>query len=126
MAVITNEKLLKYGFKHIQLKNYPGAIKLFYKILKNSPSISERIRAFIGLGDSLRGEYEIELALKMYNNALVLAEDIEDSKTIKELDAKIENVYVFKKDREINPFQIGFFMRAIMKLLSFLGKTDWF
>ncbi|MHA1380124.1 MAG: tetratricopeptide repeat protein [Candidatus Helarchaeota archaeon] len=125
MTKLSNETLLHYGFKHISKKKYREAIKIFYRIIKNNPSDNVKMKAYIGLGDAVRAEYEIELAEKIYKKALIMAENFEDTKMIKFIDNKIENIYVFKKEREINPIQIEFFMRAIMKLLSFLGKTDW-
>lgn len=126
MDKLSNEKLIKYGNKFFNLKKYPGAIRIFYNILRNNPSKKIKLGAYIGLGNSLRAEYEIELAEKMYKNALNIAENLEDTKMIELIDKKIKNIYVFKKERDLNPVQIGFFMRTIMKLLSFLGKTDWF
>ncbi len=126
MVKLSNNKLIKYGNRHIELRKYPGAIRLFYRVLKNNPRDKIKIQAYLGLGDALRAEYEIELAEEIFKKALNLAEIIEDTKMIKFIEDKIENIYVFKKEQELNPIQIGFFMRAIMKLLSFLGKTDWF
>lgn len=126
MTKLSDEQLIKYGFKYIKLKKYESAIKLFYRVLKSNPNEKIKINAYQGLGDAFRAEYEIALAEKMYNRALILAELLEDTQAIKLLDNKIENIYVFKKERELNPVQIGPFMRSIMKLLSFLGKTDWF
>ena len=126
MVKLTNEQLINKGFEYIRLERYDKAIRLFYNILKTHPNEKFKISAYLGLGNALRAEYEIELAEKMYKNAMNLAELIEDIKMIKLLDDKIENIYIFKKDRDLNPIQIGFFMRAIMKLLSLFGKKDWF
>ena len=119
-------KRLKIGYKFVNSGEYPKAVRAFYKILKSDPDETIKLQAYIGLGDALRAEYEIELAEKMYKKALNTAENLENTEKIKFLDEKIENIYVFKRENDINPVQIGSFMRAIMKLLSFLGKTDWF
>ena len=126
MVKLSNDKLIKQGNKYLKLKKYPKAIRTFYKILKNNPIQDIEFKAYIGLADSLRAEYEIELAEKIYKQAINFAENLENIEMIKIINKKIKNIYVFKKERDLNPVQIGFFMRAIMKVLSFLGKTDWF
>ncbi|MFX1450393.1 MAG: hypothetical protein ACFFCM_06110 [Promethearchaeota archaeon] len=126
MVKLSNDKLIKQGNKYFKLKKYPRAIRTFYTILKSSSDENIKLKAYIGLADSLRAEYEIELAERMYNQAIYFAENSENIEIIKVINKKIKNIYVFKKERDLNPVQIGFFMRAIMKALSFLGKTDWF
>ncbi|MFX0132791.1 MAG: tol-pal system YbgF family protein [Candidatus Hodarchaeota archaeon] len=126
MVKLSDDRLIKYGNKFFNMKKYPGAIRIFYNVLRNNPSEKIKLKAYIGLGNSLRAKYEIELAEKMYKKAMHIAENLEDTEMIKFIDKRIENIYIFKKERDLNPVQIGFFMRTIMKLLSFLGKTDWF
>ena len=119
-------EILNQGLKCLKSKKYNEAIRLFYKLIKYKPTVEIQIQAYLGLGDALRYQYELELAELMYKKALIEARINEDMQLVKEIDDKIENNYVMKKDREIKPVQIEYFMRSIMALLSKFGKTDWF
>ena len=126
MSTELHERLLKIGYKKLKSSKYNEAIKCFYRVIKARSTGENRIKAFIGLGDALKYIYELELAEKMYQKASQLARTHELLGLLSEIEDKIINIYVIKKDREIKPVQIEFFMRSIMKLLSKFGKTDWF
>ena len=121
-----NKKILDQAFNHIKSQKYNKAIRLFYKLIKRKPDFDMEVQAYLGLGDALRYEYELELAELMYKKALIKARINENMQLVEILKDKIENNYVMKKDREIKPVQIEYFMRSVMKLLSKFGKTDWF
>ncbi len=121
-----NKELLEQAKKNIKSQKFNEAIRLFYKLIKRNPDFEIKVQAYIGLGDVLRYQYELELAEKMYKKALILSRIEERMQLVQLLKEKIENNYVMKKEREIKPVQIEFFMRSVMKLLSKFGKTDWF
>lgn len=122
----SSKRLIIKGFKHLALREYEKAIRVFRDIIRDGRSENSKMFAFYGLGDTLRSIHELELAGKMYEKAISLAKLQNNSEMIKELKGRIEKLYVFKKDDNLNPVQIEFFMRSIIKLLSTLGKEDWF
>ncbi|MHA1785155.1 MAG: tetratricopeptide repeat protein [Candidatus Helarchaeota archaeon] len=126
MSLNSFERLIKMGRRAINKRAYNKAIRIFYKVINENPPDELKVQAYIGLGDALRYEYELELAHKMYKKARFLIKILESPDLLRIIENKIENVYVMKKDREIKPVQIEFFMRGVMKLLSKFGKTDWF
>ena len=107
----TNQKMLNQAIKRMKSQRYNQAIRLFYKIIKNKPNFELEVLAYLGLGDALRYVYELELAELMYKKALVRARINENMQLVHVIQDKIENNYVMKKDREIRPVQIEFFMR---------------
>jgi len=121
-----NQEIYNQALKNIKSQKYNEAIRLFYKLIKRKPDFDMEVQAYLGLGDALRYEYEIELSELMYKKALIKARINENMQLVRIIEDKIENNYVMKKDREIKPVQIEYFMRSIMKLLSKFGKTDWF
>ncbi|MHA1404471.1 MAG: hypothetical protein ACTSSI_11960 [Candidatus Helarchaeota archaeon] len=126
MAKKTGKQLITKGYKYIAARDTEKAIRTFVKLIKGSSNQKLKMFGFLGLGDVLRVIHEIERAEKMYEKAMILAEIQENTKMIQHLDERIETGYIFKKDPNLNPVQIEFFMRSIIKLLSTLGKDDWF
>ena len=121
-----NELMLKNANQYLKAKKYNDAIRVFYKLIKKNPSTDIKIKAYIGLGDALRYMYQLELAIKMYEKALILAKKLKNDELEIQIQENIENIYVLKKDRGLEAIQIQFFMRTLMSLLSKFGKTDWF
>ena len=95
MPINFNTKLIQLGYRHVELGNFPEAIKIFYKILKSNPDGESEIGALIGLGDALRAEYEIEIAGKIYNRALIRAENLENTELIHILDPSLNVIKDF-------------------------------
>ena len=121
-----NELILKNANHYLNVKKYNDAIRVFHKLIKKNPSIDMKIKAYIGLGESLKYMYELELASKMYEKALIFAKKIKNDELEIQIQKIIENIYVLKKDRGLVAIQIQFFIRTLMSLLSKFGKTDWF
>ncbi len=118
-----SEKILQVSKILIQKKKSDKAIRLLYDGIKQDP-FNAMLYSF--LGDALKQCSEYDLALKMYQKALYLAEKQGNMDLIKELQVKIENIYIVNPQDAPNGPQIGFFIRTIMKMLSKMGKQDWF
>ena len=126
MVSNVNELMLKKANNYFNSKKYNDAIRVYYKLIQRKPEIIVKIKAFMGLGKTLKYIYELELASKMYKNAFILARKLKDNELVVQIEKIIENIYVMKKDQDLEAVQIQFFMRSIMSLLSKFGKTDWF
>ena len=118
--------MLKKATQYFNTKRYNEAIRVYYKLIKKNPSIDVKIKTYVGLGEALKYIYELELAGKTYEKALLLAKKTKKDELATHIEKIIENIYVMKKDQELDAIQIQFFMRSIMSLLSKFGKTDWF
>ncbi|NHI91421.1 MAG: tetratricopeptide repeat protein [Candidatus Lokiarchaeota archaeon] len=126
MALNVNEQWLKKANYYLSKKKYNDAIKIYKNVIRTKPPVDITFSAYLGLGDALKYIYELELAEKFYQKALSLVNKIKKNELSIEIERRIENVYVMKQDRDLNPIQIEFFMRSIMSFLSKFGKTDWF
>ena len=118
-----SEKILQIGKNLIQKKKGWAAIHyLHYGILHdpNNPALYSQ------LGDALKQAWEYDLALKIYQKGLYLAQTQGMVALIPEIRVKIENIYLIDPKFTNEGPQIGFFIRSIMKMLTHLGKKDWF
>ncbi len=117
------EKVLRIGRILVEQKRGIDAIRYLYEGIKQDPM---RVELYFCLGDALKQSLEYDLALKIYQKALFLAKKQGKEGLVEEIQEKIESLYlVSPEDVEKGP-QIGFFIRSIMKMLSSLGKQDWF
>ena len=118
-----SEKILRVSKHLLRKKKAPAAIRYLFYGIRQDPNNAE---LFSCLGDALKQILEYELALKIYRKGLMLAKDQENEALIKEITSKIENIYVISPEDALEGPQIGFFVRSLMKILSQLGKKDWF
>ena len=121
MAV--SEKILRISRILIEKKRGAEAFRYLQEGIKKDPT---NVTLYVCLGDALKQALEYELALRIYRKALFLAKSGGNSTQIEEVQNKIENIYILRPQDVLEGPQIGFFIRSIMKMLSKLGKQDWF
>ncbi|NVM28887.1 MAG: hypothetical protein HWN65_08585 [Candidatus Helarchaeota archaeon] len=118
-----SEKILRVSKHLLRKKKAPAAIRYLFYGIHRDPN---NVELFSCLGDALKQILEYEIALKIYRKGLKLAKDQENEALSEELTSKIENIYVISPEDALEGPQIGFFVRSLMKILSQLGKKDWF
>lgn len=118
-----SKKILQVGRTLLQQKKGAAAIRYLYHGIRHDPDNAD---LFSCLGDAIKQITEYEIALRIYRKALHLARAQGNESLIKELSEKIENVFVVSPADAPSGPQIGFFIRSLMKMLSQLGKRDWF
>ncbi len=118
-----SEKILQIGKNLIQKKKGAAAIHYLHYGILHDPN---NAALFGQLGDALKQALEYDLALKIYRKGLCLAQTQGKVALIQEIRVKIENIYLIDPQFTNEGPQIGFFIRSIMKMLTQLGKKDWF
>ena len=118
-----SEKILQSSRNLIQKKKGWAAIRYLHYGILHDP---DNAPLYEQLGDALKQALEYDLALKIYRKGLHLAQTQGMVGLIPEIKAKIENIYLIDPQITTEGPQIGFFIRSIMKMLTQLGKKDWF
>lgn len=118
-----SEKILRVSRILLQKKRGAEAVWYLYEGIRQD---STNAHLYACLGDALKQSLEYDVALKIYRKALYLAQQQKNAALIGELNTKIETIYVLNPMDVVKGPQIGFFIRTLMKMLSKLGKQDWF
>jgi tetratricopeptide (TPR) repeat protein len=118
-----SEKILQLGNRLIQKKKGFAAIRYLHYGIVHDPNNAE---LYACLGDALKQSLEYDLALKIYRRGLSLAKANGNNEIAQEIKIKIDTIYSISPQFIIEGPQIGFFIRSIMKMLTQLGKKDWF
>lgn len=118
-----SEKILQIGKSLTQKKKGTFAIHYLHYGILHDPN---NAALYSQLGDALKQELEYDLALKIYRKGLSLAQTQGMAALVQEIKTKMENIYVIDPKLTNEGPQIGFFIRSIMKMLTQLGKKDWF
>jgi tetratricopeptide (TPR) repeat protein len=118
-----SEKVLRISRILIHKKRGVDAIPYLYSGIQQDPNNPE---LYLELGNALKQSLEYQVALKIYHKALQLAPQQENLGLIQKITDKIENFYLLGVEDVLEGPQIGFFIRSIMKMVSQLGKKDWF
>ncbi len=122
-VIAVSEKVLRISRILIEKKKGAEALRYLQEGIKKDPT---NVALYVCLGDALKQALEYDLALKIYRRALVLAKSGGNPALAEEVQNKIDNIYILKPEDVLDGPQIGFFIRSIMKMLSKLGKQDWF
>ena len=118
-----SEKALRIAKILIDKKKGFEAIRYLYEGLGQDPN---NIELYISLGDALKQSLEYDLALKIYRKGLFLAQKQKNLDLIEIIKTKLDKFYILSSEEVREGPQIGFFIRSIMKMVSQLGKKDWF
>lgn len=118
-----SDKIVAVSKKLIDHKRGFAAIRYLFFGIQEDPTDG---RLYLCLADALKQSVEFEIALKIYQKALKLAQKQENQVLIDEITTKIDNVFILSSVDAPKGTQIGFFIRSLMKMLNTLGKKDWF
>ncbi|HUY00211.1 MAG TPA: hypothetical protein VMV49_11690 [Candidatus Deferrimicrobium sp.] len=118
-----SEQILRISRILIQKKKGFDAVRYLYYGITQDPT---NVELYLELGNALKQSLEYKIALKIYKKALQLAQMQENSDLIQKISNKLENFYLLSPEDVLEGPQIGFFIRSIMKMVSQLGKKDWF
>ena len=118
-----SEKILQIGKRLTQNKKGVAAIHYLHYGILHDPN---NAALYAQLGDALKQALEYDLALKIYRKGLSLAQTQGLGALVQEIKVKMENIYIIDPKLVDEGPQIGFFIRSIMKMLTQLGKKDWF
>jgi len=80
---------IKLGNARLQRGNYKASLQTFNELLKSRLNSKQRIKVYIGLGDSYKGKNDNVNAIKNYNNALSLAQKKKNEDVVIELNSKL-------------------------------------
>jgi len=80
---------IKLGNAQLQRKNYKAALQTFNELQKSRLNSEQRIKVYIGLGDSYKGQNNNVNAIQNYNKALPLAQKKKSEDVVIELNSKL-------------------------------------
>jgi len=118
-----SKKILEISNKLIQKRKGFAAIRYLYYGIVHDPTNAE---LYACLGNALKQSLEYNLALKIYRRGLSLAKANGTNALAQEIKTRMDDIYSTSPQDILKGPQIGFFIRSIMKMLTQLGKKDWF